>query len=142
VIDIAASMEAAKLRETWQCRALATSDGVTARVIMAVLFAEYPAVMPVVIKTLEIRDDDLLPALMGYAAISPSGRVICELMDRDRSRKTVVVYDNEERMKWHLRCLADKLKLADAERERMFELVQKWIAADMRYDHEGRKVLH
>lgn len=140
MIDLQFNMEARKLRETWQARVLAASKGVTARVVMAVLIAEYPTVVPTLLKALGIPDDALLPALVGYAQIVPSGRVVCEMIDRDRSRKTVSVYDNEEKLKYDFRKLADKLKLADLERGHLFQLIQKWVAADMRVNHEGARL--
>lgn len=140
--DIRVVMEAARLRETWQCRALEAAKGVPRLVLMSVLIAEYPTALPTVMRVLGISDDDLLPALLGYAQIDKAGQIICLGVDRHRSRKWVKVYDNEEKLKYDFRKLADKIKLNDAERAKMFELIQKWVAQDLRYDHEGRKVLH
>jgi hypothetical protein len=40
-----------------------------------------------------------------------------------------------------MRALADRLKLPDAERLQFTAAVQKWVVADLRVDHLGRRKL-
>ena len=40
------------------------------------------------------------------------------------------------------RTLADKMKLNDADRTAMFDILRKWVTSDMRVDEWGRRKLH
>ena len=130
-----------ELRETWQSRALAASEGKMRRVLTVVFSYEYAAAMPVLLAaTFPGFIDIQRPFLSSYAAIMPNGKVICEMVDKDGSKKTVAVYDSKDKYVYDMRQLADKLKLSDKDRTEMFKVLQRWIVKDMRIGPHGERL--
>lgn len=132
---------AEELRQMWQSRALAASEGKMQRVLMVVLAYEYAAAMPVLLAaTFPGFTDIERPFLSSYATIVPSGKVVCQMVDRDGSKKTVAIYDSKDKYVADMRALADKLKLSDKDRAEMFGVLQRWIVADMRVGPNGERL--
>ena len=135
------SLEAARLRDTWQGRALAEARGRTAAVLLAVIAAEWPTVLPTLLRVVFPGFIDIdRPFLRGYAQIAPSGAVICEMVDRDANVAVVPIYESKDRLLGDFRRLADRLKLKDEDRVTLFAVLGKWIVKDARVDHEVRKL--
>lgn len=138
---ILVTYQADRLRDTWQGRALAVAKGRTAAVLLAVLAAEWPSVLPILLRVVFPGFQDIgRPFLRGYAQIMPSGAVVCEMVDRDGRSMPSVIYDTQDRLLGDFRRLADRLKLKDEDRVTLFAVLGKWIVKDARVDHEGRKL--
>lgn len=130
-----------ELRQMWQSRALAASDGKMQRVLMVVLAYEYAAAMPILLRaTFPGFTDIERPFLSSYATIAPSGEIVCGMVHRDGSKKNVTVYDSKDKYVADMRALADKLKLSDEERTEMFTVLQRWIVKDMRIGPNGERL--
>jgi hypothetical protein len=138
------SKQADVLAQMWHTRALRAAKGRAAAVLIAALVAEIPGAVPVLLRVAFPGFKDVkLPQLTGYATIAGSGRVICDIIDRNRVRCSgEVIYESVEELRDDFRRLADKLKLNDAERKEMSQLLSKWVSSDLRYDHQNRKVLN
>lgn len=136
------SKHAQEIRDMWQSRALAESDGRLRRVLMVVLTKEYAAAMPILLRvTFPGFEDIKLPFLSGYATIMQSGRMVCdETIDKFGTQRRVAVYENQGKFIADMRALADKLKLSDAERTEMFGVLQKWVVADLRIGPHGERL--
>ena len=127
-----------ELRLMWQSRALAASEGKLHRVLTVVLAYEYAAAMPILMRVTFPGFTDLeRPFLSSYATIMPNGKVVCEMVDKDGSKKTVAIYDSKDKYVYDMRQLADKLKLSDEERAEMFAVLSRWIVKDMRVGPRG-----
>ena len=132
---------AGELCAMWQSRALRVSTGKMQRVLMVVLSYEYAAAMPVLLRaTFQGFTDIERPFLSSYATIMPSGRVVCEMIDSDGTKKQVAIYESEEKFTTDMRDLADKLKLSDTERAEMFKVLARWIVKDMRIGLHGERL--
>lgn len=129
------------LRETWQARVLAETNGRLFKVMLAVLMHNYFVAMQVLLRvvfpvaplTKKGWPQISLPIFKGTATIMPDSSVRCDAVMADRSTvKKHVVYVTEERLIREIRDLADRLKLSDRERVEMTESVKRWIVRDMR----------
>lgn len=136
------------LRDSWEGRVLKAATGLRFAVLHAIIVAEYPQALPFLLRSVFPGFIDIkLPQLFGYARIERSGAVTC-LITRTRAelagaapRDRVPIYASNDEMCADMRRLADRLKLSDADRTEMFELIQKWVAEDLRIGPEGQ-VLH
>jgi hypothetical protein len=133
------------LRRTWQARALAETKGKTRAVLRAVLFHSYAQAMPVLLRVVfgntPLGNVGCLPAWVGTAKINLGGQIVCNVASPDRQLvRDVIAYDSEQALIWTFRTLADKLKLPDHERIELIEAVKRWVVADLRIDHLGRKL--
>lgn len=135
---------AAELRDTWQARVLAAAKGKTWRVAVAALAMDEPAKIPYLFNAIYHGFKDVeRPFLAGYAVITKAGKVICGVVrSGSDSYDYDVIYDSEDEMIGEFRRLADVLKLDDADRAALFEVLRKWVAADQRINVMGEKVLH
>lgn len=131
-----------RLRMTWEARCLNATKGKFAAVVMAVLFNEYAEQMqPLLRAAFPGFRDVALPAFTGTATITITGRVVCDMFDREKIlHHNVPVFDTEEALIREFRDLADRLKLTDAERIAMTDCVKKWVVADLRINHLGERV--
>lgn len=135
------ALHAKQLRDKWQARALAASTGKLAAVVLVVLFHNYRDAMPVLLRVVWPDFRDIAkPFLCSGATVQISGRVTCEMIDRDGNKKVVALYRSEDEMIGEFRKLADGLKLDDAERVEMFGAIRNWVVADLRVNHMGVKV--
>lgn len=133
------------LRRTWQARALAETKDKTRAVLRAILFHSYAQAMPILLRVVHgntpLGHTGHLPAFIGTAKIDQGGRVICNVANPYRQLvPDVVVYQSQESLIWTFRTVADKLTLPDHERIEMIEAVKRWVVADLRIDHLGRKI--
>lgn len=131
-----------RLRETWEARALRHARGKFGAALVGVLFNEYAEKMPVLLRAAFPGFRDVaLPAFTGYATVLATGVVVCDMFDRERVlHHNVPVFDTEQDMIKQFRDLADNLKLDDAERIALTEMVKRWVVADLRVNHMGVKV--
>lgn len=133
------------LRRTWQARALAETTDKTRAVLRAILFHSYAGAMPILLRVVfgstPLAHVACTPAFVGTAHIDRGGRVICNVANRYRQLvPDVVVYQSQENLIWTFRTVADELKLPDHDRIEMIEAVKRWVVADLRIDHLGRKL--
>ena len=56
-------------------------------------------------------------------------------------KRNVKVFDTEGELIREFRTLADKLKLDDDDRKAMTDTVKKWLIADHRINHMGRRTV-
>jgi hypothetical protein len=134
---------AQKLRDTWQSRALAETTGKTQAVVLVVLANAYSnAIMTLLRVTFPGFRDINRPFFSGSATIALSGKVVCEMTGKSGLKQTVVVYDSTDDMNRDMRGIADRLKFTDAERLEFTAAVQRWVVADRRIDHLGRRKLN
>lgn len=134
------------LRDSWQCRCLAESQDRLWRVVLAVLAHNFADALLVLLKVTYPQFAGLKrPLILGGATIARNGTVMCEVAP-DRTgespfwHETQVIYDSQDELVADFRRLADRLKLSDADRMGMITAVQRWVVADLRIDHEGRKL--
>lgn len=142
IIPLDIERHAQDLRRTWQARALAESKDKTRAVLRAVLTHSYAGAMPVLMRVVfpNLRGE-WLPEFIGTAKIDRGGVIICNVKNHERKLvPNVPVYDGTEKLIWTFRTLADRLKFTDTERVEMIEAVKRWIVADERIDHLGRKL--
>jgi hypothetical protein len=129
-----------EIRQMWQARALREATGKLQQVMLVVFFQEYDEALKILLHVNGIVDIKL-PAYSGYATISPGGRLVCdEMIDRQKTTRKTTVYHNEGEFIGEMRRFADRLKLNDRDREEMFAVLRKWVVADLRIDHMGRKL--
>lgn len=136
------SRHAQELRDTWQARALTEAKGRLQAVVQIVLFHGYWDAMPILLRVAFPGFKDIArPFLIGYATVTPNGRVVCDMACTDGLTKKVAIYEKESEMTAEFRAMADQLKFTDAERTEMFEAIRKWVTLDMRVNHHGIKVV-
>lgn len=133
------------LRQTWQARALYGATGKNRAVVRAVLFHNYAQAMPILLRVVfgntPLGNVGVRPAFSGTAKIDKGGRVIANVASpAGELVPDVVVFDDHQALTWTFRTIADKLKFTDAERIEMVEAAKRWIVADERIDHMGRKL--
>jgi hypothetical protein len=130
-----------EIAEMWQCKALRVADGKLRRVMLVVFAKEYAGALPILLRVAFPGFEDIgRPMLVSYAKIMPTGCIVCDMIDSAGMKSKVVVYDSVGEFKSRLRRFADSLKLNDDDREEMFAVVQKWVVADLRIDHERRRL--
>ena len=142
IIPLDIERHAQDLAATWQARALAESKDKTRAVLRTVLTHSYAGAMPILMRVVfpNLRGE-WLPEFIGTAKIDRGGRIVCNVKNPQRQLVPgVVVYDSAEKLIWTFRTLADRLKFSDTERIEMIEAVKRWIVADERIDHLGRKL--
>jgi len=128
------------LRSTWQCRALAGTQGKLQAVVMSVLAHNFDEAMPVLMQFafpgFRPCHEPLRHALVCSAArVDKSGRIVADVVSRYGTKtKNFVLFESELQMQGVFRRLADMMKLADSDRIEMFHAVQRWVVADRRLD--------
>ena len=78
--------------------------------------------------------------LQGYARIEESGRVTTMATTRAGDFFRMAIYRTKYEYVSDMRRLADKLKLSDADRTAMFDVLKSWIPEDRTIDVRGEKV--
>lgn len=131
-----AAGHAQDLRDLWQARALALATGKTAAVLLSVLAHNYDDAMPVLLRVVFPGFTSITaPFFCSAARIAKTGDIVADCVNRDGSiTKQAVVYRSQAEMRDEFRRLADRLKLADAERTELFKCAQRWVVADTRLD--------
>ena len=138
--DIKFEKEARALRETWQARALAGTQGKLNAIVMSVLAHNYPDQMPVLMMLVYPGfvpgRAELKHAIYCSAArVDKTGRIVADEINRYGTKtKNSVVFESEIQMRGVFRRLADLMKLSDSDRIAMFHAVQNWVVADRRLD--------
>lgn len=129
-----------EIRGMWQARVLTGSKDKMHHVVLVALAKAYPAAFQTLLRALGAVDISR-PFFCGYAAITPSGRIVCDMIDRDGSKRKVAVYRDENEFIYEMRTLADRLKLSDSDRTEFFGVLQKWVTRDERVNLHGEKKL-
>ena len=128
-----------EIREMWQSRALRGSSGQIRAILIAAIAKEYPAALEILLKaTFPGFVDIARPMIISYAYIDIGGRIIATMIEADDSKADVVVFENEGEFIMAMRRLADGLRLDDADRIAMFQVLQKWVKSDLRFNHLGK----
>lgn len=130
------------LRETWQARCLAEAKGKTAAVVLIVLCMSYSTAIKTLLRVVFSIRDIQRPFFASGAEIQLSGKLVCDLVEKSGITHPVVVYESTDELNRDMRDLADRLKLSDNERREFTAAIQRWVIADHRFDHLGRKVVH
>lgn len=130
---------AEEIRLMWQARALLSSKDKMQRVLLVAIAKEYPAAFKTLLRAIGITDINR-PFLCSYATIAPSGRIVCDMIEKSGIKRTVAVYQNENEFIYDMRKLADEIKLDDKDRTEMFTVLQKWITKDQRVGVFGERV--
>ncbi len=129
------------LRQTWQARSLAEAKGKQAAVVLIVLSLSYPGAIKTLLRVVFPGFKDIQkPFFTSGATIILNGKLICDMIDRSGLTRQVVVYESTDEMNRDMRGLADRLKLSDRDRLEFTAALQKWVVADLRVDHLGRKL--
>lgn len=136
-----AQKHADEIRQMWQSRALKESSGKMRKVVIVALAKAYRDALAVLVRvTFPGFVDFDRPFFASYAHINIDGRIVCDMIDKDGSKRQVSIYDSEDHFIYDMRKLADKLKLADKDRTEMFTILQKWVASDKRVGIFGQKL--
>lgn len=107
-------------RESWQYRAVAATRGNTSQL------------GALVIAILKRPGRQAPPAFGPSAVITPDGFVMSNFVDKHGMVAVGVVVGSVDEVVGNFRGLADHLKLNDAERQEMFDLMRDWISTDYR----------
>lgn len=130
-----------EIANCWQARALREADFKLRRVLICMFMHDYKDAIKILLRaTFPGFVDISRPLILGYAKIMPSGHVVAKVLDYDGREAAVPLYDSEGLFLYEARKVADKLKLADADRKAMFDVLQRWIAADARYGRHGERL--
>lgn len=136
-----ARKHADEIREMWQSRALRASTGMMRKIIITALAKEYPAALVTLMRVTFPGFVDLnRPIISSYAHVEIDGSIVCDVIDRDGSKRPHKVFDSEGDFVGAMRNLADLLKLGDDDRKEMFRVLQKWVASDKRVGIMGQKL--
>ncbi len=118
-----------KLLDTWQQRAIRKTGGNKSRLglILLAVIGHVP------------QDRPMISTARG-AVITPDGFVVADTMLRFQLQYYATTLGHISEIVDNFRGLADALKLSDAERLEMFDLLRKWAGHDMRAtsDHETK----
>lgn len=141
-IPISIHDHAQKLRDTWQGRVLAESDGKTRAVVVIVLFHAYSKVIKTLLRVVFPTMRDLVPPFISSAAtIMLNGKLVADVTYSGGIVTPKVIYESTDELNKDMRDLADRLKLTDPERLEFTAAIQKWVVADQRVDQLGRRKL-
>lgn len=134
-----ASRHAQALRDDWQCRLLVEAKSKNFAIVLAMLANLYYEGMAVLLRVAFPGFQRIEPPIFtGYARILRDGRVVCDYIDRDYTTvRNALVYDTEDELIKQFRDIADRLKLADADRAQMFADLKRWVSRDERIGPEG-----
>lgn len=132
-----------EIRETWQSRALyATQTDPIGMVLLSVFAHNYDEPAPGrdwtwrALMAVTWGDDYVTPPFLGSAGkIDKSGRIVADVVWNEGGKtKNEPLFRNSRSLEKTFRKLADKLKLADADRRELIDIVKKWVVCDYRLD--------
>lgn len=138
IVPLDPKRHAQDLRETWQARIIAESTGKTRAVVLIVLTMSYSRAIQTLLRVNGYRDIER-PFLCSGATIALDGKLICDVTEKSGLVAPAVVYDSTDELNRDMRGLADRLKLTDRERLEFTAAIQKWVVADQRVDHLGKR---
>jgi hypothetical protein len=130
------------LRDTWQARCLAEAKGKTAAVVLIVLCMSYSTAIKTLLRVVFNQRDIQRPFFCSGAEIQLSGKLVCDLVERSGIKHPVVVYESTDELNRDMRDLAERLKLKDSERLEFTAAIQRWVVADHRVDHLGKRLVN
>lgn len=135
------SKEAGEVREMWQSRVLAGTDGLERAILVRMFVKAYKDAIKILLAVTFPGFRDLgLPQIVGHANVAPSGRIVADVLQKNRRVRTHILYESQDAMRAAFGRLADKLKLNDFDRVELFAMLQGWVAADLRIDPHGRRL--
>lgn len=135
VLDIELRRHIQEMRESWQCRAIANTEGLLNRILLSVIAHNYDEAMPVILQAIYGHVALYLPGFVSAAKINKAGQIVADWASKDgKVEKAKCVFSSQEQMQFVFRTLADKMKLSDLERIEMFKCAQRWVVADQRLD--------
>ena len=138
MIDPLHTMHAQKLRDKWQARILAETNGRAFVVALAIIAKRWPEATEILLRVVfENFRDIARPFITSHATVQKNGKVVAIVAPRIGVPRWQIIYDSEAEMVKEFRDIADRLKLDDAERVEMTETLKRWIAADRRVDVNG-----
>ena len=128
--------EADLIRQSWQCRALLHAKGIDFAVVLSALAHSYDDAMLRLLRVAFKGFYSIRTPFLGSAGkIDKRGRVCADIVFDDRPpMKQQPLYASELALRDAMRRLADRLKLTDADRSEMFDLIRRWIVCDFRLD--------
>lgn len=130
------------LRTTWQARCLAEAKDKTAAVVLIVLCMSYSTAIRTLLRVVFNQRDIQRPFFASGAEIQLSGKLVCDLVEKSGITHPVVVYDSTDDLNRDMRELAERLKLTDDERREFTAAIQRWVVADHRIDHMGKRIVN
>jgi hypothetical protein len=140
-MSLLSTKHADEIRDMWQSRLLVASHDKMRKVVIVALAKEYPGAFVTLMKvTFPGFVDFDRPFFSSYASIALSGRIVCDMIDKDGSKRKIAVYRNEDEFIYEMRTLADRLKLSDKDRIEMFTVLQKWVVSDQRVGILGNRL--
>ena len=125
------------LRQTWQARVLAGTDGQIRAVLLSILAHYFDA------EPLQVLLRVLYPGFVSISApfycsaakVDKAGRIVADVVtDYGAVLKNTVVFKSEIDMRGAMRKVADRLRLNDQDRVELFVCAKKWVVADRRLD--------
>lgn len=131
---------AQKLRDSWQAKCLAEATGKTQAVVLIVLCMSYSAAIKILLRVVFNQRDIQRPFFASGAEIQLSGKLVCDLVEKSGITHPVVVYESTDDLNRDMRDLADRLKLSDDERREFTAAIQRWVVADHRVNHLGKRL--
>lgn len=135
------SKKAGELREMWQSRMLVACDGLERAILVRMFIKAYKDAIKILLAATFPGFRDLgLPQIIGHAKIAPSGRVIAEVLEKNRSIRTHILFETQEQMRARFAHIADRIKLNDFDRIELFTMLQGFVVADLRVDHRGERL--
>ena len=128
--------ESERIRQSWQCRALLHAKGIDFAVVLSALAHSYDDAMLRLLRVAFKGFYSIRTPFLGSAGkIDKAGRVCADVVtEYGQVFKQQPLYADEIAFRDAMRRLADRLKLTDADRSEMFDLIRRWIVCDFRLD--------
>lgn len=127
-------MPATDIASSWQAKALAAAEGKTGAVMLSVLAHNFEDQLMRICRAIGFSTFLPAPYLESAGRVAKNGSVIAKVRGRDGVLRWQRLYRNEIQLRDDFRRLADRLRLADADRVELFDAVKRWIVADRRLD--------
>lgn len=142
IAPLSSHRHAQDLRDTWQARCLAEAKGKTAAVVLIVLCMSYSTAVKTLLRVVFNQRDIQRPFFASGAEIQLSGKLVCDIVEKSGITHPVVVYESTDELNRDMRDLADRLKLNDKDRLEFTAAIQRWVVADHRVDHLGKRIVN
>lgn len=130
-------MSGEELRGSWPGRALEFARHMPQlrTALLSVLADNFDETMPFLLHAVTGISSITAPYYVSSPKIDKRGCIVADLIGTDGWKyKNAVIFLNQWQMESTFRRLADKLKLADADRIDLFIAVRHWVKADQRLD--------
>lgn len=136
---IFADKSAAQIREMWQAKVLVGTTGLERAILIRMFVKAYRDDIKPLLRAIGIAGLKP-PQIFSHAKIAPSGKVIADVLEKNGGVRTHILYDSQARMRADFGRLADRLKLDDISRVELFDMLQRFVVADLRIDAHGRRL--